>query len=135
MAKISELGAISGANTRSEDLFVIVNLVQGDDGTKNITRKELVQAIQYEEFDRINITGGKISGVVMRDSRLDNVVIDNSDIEDTTFVRGSIDATVITNSTANNISITQSDFINGEIFNGTANNVSIIRSSFVYAII
>jgi len=135
MAKISELGAISGANTRSEDLFVIVNLVQGDDGTKNITRKELVQAIQYEEFDRINITGGKISGVVMRDSRLDNVVIDNSDIEDTTFVRGSIDATVITNSTANNISITYSDFIDGAIYNGTANNVTINQSQFYAGVV
>ena len=41
MSKISELGPIKGANTRSEDLFVIVNLIQGDDGTKNITRKEL----------------------------------------------------------------------------------------------
>ena len=47
MSKISELGPITGANTRSEDLFVIVNLVQGDDGTKNITRKELVEALQY----------------------------------------------------------------------------------------
>ena len=40
MSKISELEPIKGANTRSEDLFVIVNLIQGDDGTKNITRKE-----------------------------------------------------------------------------------------------
>ena len=69
MAKISELPPITGANTRTEDLFVIVNLVQGDDGTSNITRAELVEAIQYEVFSRITITGGTISGVRMSDSR------------------------------------------------------------------
>ena len=111
MAKISELPPITGANTRPEDLFVIVNLVQGDDGTSNITRKELVQAIQYEIFDRITITGGTISGVQMRDSTLDNVRIDNSDIEDTDFVRGSITDTEIFDSTANNITITSSSFL------------------------
>ena len=98
MSKISELGSITGANTRSEDLLVIVNLVQGDDGTKNISRKELVQAIQYEIFDRITITGGTISGVAMSDSTLDNVTIDNSNIEDTDWIRGTIDATVISRS-------------------------------------
>jgi hypothetical protein len=131
MAKISELGSITGANTRSEDLLVIVNLVQGDDGTKNITRKELVEAIQYETFSRIKITGGTISGVVMTDSNIDNVNIDNSDIEDTTWIRGTIDSTVITNSTADNITITASTFTDGGIFNGTANNVAVTSSSFV----
>ena len=128
MAKISELPPITGANTRSEDLFVIVNLVQGDDGTSNITRKELVEAIQYEIFSRITITGGTISGVVMSDSRLDNVRIDNSDIEDTDFIRGSIDNTEITNSTANNITITSSTFDNGVITNSTGNNVVLTSS-------
>ena len=130
MAKISELPPITGANTRSEDLFVIVNLVQGDDGTSNITRKELVEAIQYEVFSRITITGGTISGVVMSDSRLDNVKIDNSDIEDTNFVRGTVDDTVITDSTANNITMTSSTFTNGGIFDSTANNVTITQSVF-----
>ena len=130
MAKISELGSITGANTRSEDLFVIVNLVQGDDGTKNITRKELVEAIQYEIFSRITITGGTISGVVMSDSRLDNVTIDNSDIEDTSFIRGNIDNTVITNSDARNITITESSYSNGVIFNVTANTMTITDSDF-----
>ena len=115
MAKISELPPITGANTRPEDLFVIVNLVQGDDGTSNITRKELVQAIQYEIFDRITITGGTISGVQMRDSTLDNVRIDNSDIEDTNFLRGTIRDTEIFNSTANNITITSSSFTDGSL--------------------
>lgn len=58
MSKISELGTITGNNTRSEDLFVTVNLVQGDDGTKNITREELVNAIQKEIFTNIKITDG-----------------------------------------------------------------------------
>ena len=129
MAKISELGSITGANTRSEDLFVIVNLVQGDDGTKNITRKELVQAIQYEVFNRITITGGTISGVVMRDSRLDNVVIDNSDIEDTSFIRGNIDNTTITNSTANNITITSSSFSQGTLDDVDGTNVRLVDST------
>ena len=71
MAKISELPPITGDNTRTEDLFVIVNLVQGDDGTSNITRRELVQAIQYEVFDRITITGGDISGAFIHDLRID----------------------------------------------------------------
>ena len=130
MAKISELGSITGANTRSEDLFVIVNLVQGDDGTKNITRKELVEAIQYEVFARITITGGTISGVVMSDSRLNNVEIDNSEIEDTSFVRGYIDDTEITNSTANNITMTYSSFQFGTLLDSSANNLTITSSDF-----
>ena len=130
MAKISELPPITGANTRTEDLFVIVNLVQGDDGTSNITRKELVEAIQYEIFSRITITGGNISGVIMRDSRLNNVEIDNSVIEDTSFARGTIDDTVMTNSVANNITIGSSSFSDGEIFDSTANNVTITFSDF-----
>ena len=130
MAKISELPPITGGNTRTEDLFVIVNLVQGDDGTSNITRKELVEAIQYEIFSRIKITGGTISGVVMSDSRLDNVEIDNSEIEDTIFRRGSIDDTVITNSDANNIVITYSTFNLGHLENNTANNITMTFSDF-----
>ena len=130
MAKISELPPITGANTRTEDLFVIVNLVQGDDGTSNITRKELVEAIQYEIFSRITITGGTISGVRMSDSRLDNVDIDNSEIEDTNFVRGTIKDTVMTDSVANNITISSSTFSVGEIFDSTANNVTITFSDF-----
>lgn len=141
MSKISELGPITGANTRSEDLFVIVNLVQGDDGTKNITRKELVQAIQYEIFDRITITGGNISGVRIFDSRLDNVIIDDSEIEDSFIVRtdfdqGSLrrstgDDLEITNSTFADGAISTSTFTDGAIFDSTANNVAITNSTFV----
>jgi len=58
MTKISELGTITGSNTRSDDLFVTVNLTQGDDGTKNITRAELVNALEQEVFNEIKINGG-----------------------------------------------------------------------------
>ena len=140
MSKISELPPITGSNTRTEDLFVIVNLVQGDDGTSSITRKELVQAIQYEIFDRITITGGTISGVIMSDSRLDNVIIDNSDMEDSDIIRSTFDDGALTNSTGDNLDIENSTFddgaignttfTDGEIFDSTANNVTITNSSF-----
>lgn len=68
MSKITELGRIVGANTKSRDLFVVVNLDQGEDGTKNITRRELVQAIQQEAFDNILITGGNIFDVNITDA-------------------------------------------------------------------
>jgi len=118
MSKISELGPIKGANTRSEDLFVIVNLIQGDDGTKNITRKELVQAIQYEIFDRITITGGSISNVTIRNSQIDNNTMNqntftNGDIEDTDIARGTMDGTDIRNVAIANSTIEGSDFSDG----------------------
>ena len=118
MSKISELGPITGANTRSEDLFVIVNLIQGDDGTKNITRKELVQALQYEVFDRITITGGSISSVrifnstiednVMNRNIFNNGTIDNSTIEDSDINNGTMTATAVAN-----VTILGSDFSDG----------------------
>lgn len=61
MSKISELQPITGNRTRSEDLFVTVNLEKRELGTKNITRSELVKAIQQETFDSINIVGGIIT--------------------------------------------------------------------------
>ena len=48
MTKISELGRIVASNTRSRDLFVTVNVDLGEQGTKNITRAELVKAIYLE---------------------------------------------------------------------------------------
>jgi len=122
MSKITELGPITGANTRTEDLFVIVNLIQGDDGTKNLTRAELVQAIQYEIFDRITITGGTISGVTMSDS-----VINTTQINDSAINRGTMQQTVISNvtiltATANNISMNASTILNSDFSDGTGNN-------------
>ena len=128
MSLISELGPITGANTRSEDLFVVVNLIQGDDGTKNITRKELVQALQYEIFNRITITGGVISNVVMTNSTLTIV-----DITSSTF-QGVINASILNDSTietatANNITQTSSVITDSEFNDGTGNNVILTNST------
>ena len=77
MAKISELDRITGSLTRSEDLFVVVNLAQGDDGTKNITRTELVNALEQETFNNIKIDGGDY---------INNMPINNPNISvDTSF--------------------------------------------------
>ena len=142
MSKISELGPITGANTRTEDLFVIVNLIQGDDGTKNITRKELVQAIQYEIFDRITITGGSISNVtifasdinnnVMDDNEFNNGTINTSEVNDSDIQRGTmantaVDSVTIVNSdfsdgTGNNNVFTNTIVDNGQLNNSTGNN-------------
>ena len=143
MSKISELGPITGANTRPEDLFVIVNLIQGDDGTKNITRKELVQAIQYEIFNRITITGGTIRNVSMSDSTLTSVTINtstftNGRIETTRFIGGSLEGSIgvnleIANSdfsdgTGNNNVFTYTTIDLGRITNSSANNITMSQS-------
>ena len=122
MSKISELGPIKGANTRSEDLFVIVNLIQGDDGTKNITRKELVQALQYEIFDRITITGGQITNVTISRSQ-----INNNTMEDNVFTDGEVIDTAISGGTQTGTDITAVTIANSEITtsdfsDGTGNN-------------
>ena len=123
MSKISELGPIKGANTRSEDLFVIVNLIQGDDGTKNITRKELVAALQYEIFDRITITGGSISGVrifsssiedsTMNRNTFNNGTISGSGIDDSAITDSSFDGGTMVSTEVSNVAITTSDFSDG----------------------
>jgi len=135
MSKISELGPIKGANTRSEDLFVIVNLIQGDDGTKNITRKELVQALQYEVFDRITITGGSISGVRIFNSTIeDNIMnrntfndgaINDSDIDDSDITNGTMTATAVAN-----VTIVDSDFSDGTGNNNVFTNTIVDQSEF-----
>ena len=122
MSLISELGPITGANTRSEDLFVVVNLIQGDDGTKNITRKELVQALQYEIFNRITITGGVISNVQMSSSTLTSVEIFDSVYNGGRVTGSNIDAVVMVDSTANNIAITSSEISLSDFSDGTGNN-------------
>jgi len=125
MSKISELGPITGANTRSEDLFVIVNLVQGDDGTKNITRKELVEALQYEIFSRIRITGESITTTFISNSDLDNVRIDNSTMEDSDISRSDFNNGTLRNSSGDNLVI-----INSQFNDGTADNIVITNSQF-----
>jgi len=77
MSKISELLPKAGIQTKTNDLFVTVDVEAGDLGTKNITRKELVNAIQQEDFSDINITGGDISNVTIRNSSFDVIDILN----------------------------------------------------------
>ncbi len=80
MSKISELGSIAGNATDTNDLFVTVNLVQGRNGTKNITRKELVKAIEKEPFTDMTITGGSISNVNLSASTIQNTSLLNFEI-------------------------------------------------------
>ena len=70
MTKISDLDKISGNKTKSRDLFVVVNLDQGDDGTKNITRAELINALEEEVFDDIKIEGGYIRDIPITDPNI-----------------------------------------------------------------
>ena len=122
MSKISELGTIKGANTRSEDLFVIVNLIQGDDGTKNITRKELVAAIQYEIFDRITITGGNISGVRIFNSTIEDNIMNRNTFNDGTIDSSSIIASDITGGTMKDTAVSNVSILTSDFTNGTGNN-------------
>lgn len=83
MTKISELGKITGANTKSRDLFVTVNLDQGEDGTKNITRTELVRAVEQEIFTNIKVDGGDyINNIPMNAVDITNSTITNTSIID-----------------------------------------------------
>jgi hypothetical protein len=70
MSKISELRPIVGNRTASNDLFVVVNLEDRELGTKNITRRELVNAIQQETFNSITITGGSASNTNITNSTI-----------------------------------------------------------------
>ena len=86
MAKISELDRITGSNTRSEDLFVVVNLAQGDDGTKAITRAELVNSLELEVFNNIKIDGGSyINNMPINNP---NITVD-ADFDSNTTIQGS----------------------------------------------
>ena len=62
-AKISDLTALTGANTAADDLFVIVDTSVST--TKKITRAELVNALELGTFDAVQITGGTINGAVI----------------------------------------------------------------------
>ena len=63
--KISELDAITGANTAATDVFVMVDTSTGQ--TKKITRAELNNAIERDVLSTINIDGG--SGYAARTTR------------------------------------------------------------------
>jgi hypothetical protein len=97
MTKITELGRIVGSNTKTRDLFVVVSLDQGEDGTKNITRREVIQALQLEEFDNITITGGTISNVVMNniDINLEDSYVPDLEDENYFFIKDVINNTTV----------------------------------------
>ena len=61
--KISELDAITGANTAATDVFVVVDTSTGQ--TKKITREELNNAIERDVLSTINIDGGTIDNTVI----------------------------------------------------------------------
>jgi hypothetical protein len=104
MSKISQLGPILADETASQDLFVMVNIAQGDDGTKNVTRSELVKVIQKEPFNNIIITGGTITnavstGVTINSSTINTSNINNSALNAPTINNGSLSGTDLTNFT------------------------------------
>jgi hypothetical protein len=91
MSKISELSPIDGNRTKSGDLFVTVSIEDGDQGTKNITRRELVNAIQQETFDNIKTNGGSI---VNPNIRIDNSYIAPLNNNDYFILRNTANQTV-----------------------------------------
>ena len=61
--KISELDAITGANTAATDAFVMVDTSTGE--TKKITREELNNAIEQDVLASVDINGGTIDGTTI----------------------------------------------------------------------
>jgi hypothetical protein len=109
MSKISQLGPILADETASQDLFVMVNIAQGDDGTKNVTRSELVKVIQKEPFNNINITGGTItttalSAVSVTSSTIASSTINGSTVNNPTINGGTLSGTNLTNFTMSGLS-------------------------------
>lgn len=125
MAKISELGRITGANTKSGDLFVTVSLDLGVNGTKNITRKEMVQAIQLEDFDNISIIGGNISNV-----NVANANITESSMTNNEFSEGEISNSLLRNVTIETSTITETDISESSFSEGTITDTEITGSVF-----
>ena len=63
-AKITDLVAIAGADTASDDEFPIVDVSAGSSGTKKITRAELAAALSASGFPYVGLTGDEdVSGV------------------------------------------------------------------------
>ena len=134
MSRISELLPIAGNQTKTNDLFVTVNIEDGDLGTKNITRRELVNAIQEEDFEFITIKSGNISDVVIRDSTILSPVISNQNALGGSFStiqisnQSIITDTNISGSVLTDVSIANSN-INGTSFNSGSVNNSAINNS------
>ena len=137
MSRISDLGSITGNRTRSEDLFVTVNLEQGDLGTKNITRSELAKAIQQETFDSINIAGGSIAGISIGNSTISNSIVNTSILNNPTINAGNLSGitigsnSIITASNLSNVTIEQSIVSNTDISDSRADDMDISNSRIV----
>jgi hypothetical protein len=102
MTKISDLKSTTGAKVESSDLFVTVSLKDGEFGAKNITRKELVKAIQKEIFDSISVVGGSIVNSNISGTAIETVSIVDSEISDTSFTNGTISGGTSVNLTLEN---------------------------------
>jgi len=70
MSKITDLEKISGDKTKGGDLFVMVSLDEGEDGTKSITRDELLKALQKEQFTDIKVAGGLIDNTPIKNPNI-----------------------------------------------------------------
>lgn len=90
--KISELDAITGANTAATDVFVMVDTSTGE--TKKITREELNNAIEQDVLSTVDINGGTIDGTTIGGSTPAAGSFTTADIDG-----GTIDGTTIGGST------------------------------------
>lgn len=107
MSKISQLGPILADETASDDLFVMVNLVQGDDGTKNITRSELVKALQKEPFANINITGGTLKNSTISSSVINSSSLQSPSVNTPVISGGTLTGSAFNVGTINNSALNQ----------------------------
>ena len=121
MSKISQLGTILSTDTASNDLFVTVNVAQGDYGTKNITRQELVKAILLEPLNNVKITGGAIRGVNIAATTMNGINVRDSNIAATTidnskFTNGAISNTSLDNFTIGDLDIYTAPLVDADEF-------------------
>jgi len=130
MTKISELLPKQGARTKSNDLFVTVDIEAGDIGTKNITRRELVVAIQRENFNSINITGGTITNTQISEVDINISSLSNSQINNSSFIGGILTNSELSQVIINNSELNNSEISNTDIIGGTITEPEIIDPNF-----
>jgi hypothetical protein len=92
MSKISQLGPLLADETATNDLYVTVNIALGEDGTKNITRRELVKSIQQEVFTNIKVNGGDY---------IQNIPLTTVDINTSLIRNSTINTSIMNDSTIN----------------------------------
>ena len=80
--KISELDAITGADTAADDFFIVVD--SSGSATKKISRAELNNAIERDVLDTVDINGGTIDGTTIGASSA--AAITGTTITGTSFV-------------------------------------------------